>query len=237
MGFLDHSTNNIIVDAVLTDAGRRALSRNDGSFQVYSFCLGDDEVDYSIITKYGQTVGKEKIEKNTPIMEALTAGSLGLKNKLVSINNDYLAFFPKMTINMESEDVSGTTPTFTRTGTGPTDRTQTMTIKTAPSDTSQDIDPQLVDRMFRVELNHLFLKVSEDQPDIIYTDNIAVYEIDASAGSGSTVSTVEFDVTLKGMTSSTFNIYSVGGNYIKTYIKVTGNSSGITQTFPVLINS
>ena len=39
MGFLDHSTNNIIVDAVLTDAGRRALARNDGSFQVFQFAL------------------------------------------------------------------------------------------------------------------------------------------------------------------------------------------------------
>ena len=29
MGFLDHSTNNIIVDAVLTDKGRASLARND----------------------------------------------------------------------------------------------------------------------------------------------------------------------------------------------------------------
>ena len=34
MGFLDHSTNNIVVDAVLTDTGRRLLARNDGSFQI-----------------------------------------------------------------------------------------------------------------------------------------------------------------------------------------------------------
>ena len=45
MGFLDHSTNNIIVDAVLTDLGRQALSRNDGSISIYQFGLGDDEVD------------------------------------------------------------------------------------------------------------------------------------------------------------------------------------------------
>ena len=34
MGFLDHSTNNIIVDAVLTDIGRQKLAANDGSFQI-----------------------------------------------------------------------------------------------------------------------------------------------------------------------------------------------------------
>ena len=62
MGFLDHSTNNIIVDAVLTDLGRLALAKNDGSFNVYQFALGDDEVDYEIIKQFGRVVGKEKIE-------------------------------------------------------------------------------------------------------------------------------------------------------------------------------
>ena len=67
MGFLDHSTNNIIVDAVLTDIGRAALSRNDGSFSIYKFALADDEVDYTKIQQYGRTVGKENIEKNPQI--------------------------------------------------------------------------------------------------------------------------------------------------------------------------
>ena len=74
MGFLDHSTNNIIIDAVLTDTGRRYLARNDGSFSIVKFALGDDEVDYSTISKYGRTVGKERIEKNTPVFEAQTIG-------------------------------------------------------------------------------------------------------------------------------------------------------------------
>ncbi len=52
MGFLDHSTNNIILDAVLTDKGREFLSRNDGSFNVTKFALGDDEVDYTLIEKF-----------------------------------------------------------------------------------------------------------------------------------------------------------------------------------------
>ena len=72
MGFLDNSTNNLILDAVLTDVGRQFLARNDGSFSIHKFALGDDEVNYGIVTKYGRTVGAEKIEKNTPIFEALT---------------------------------------------------------------------------------------------------------------------------------------------------------------------
>ena len=34
MGFLDHSTNNIIIDAVLTDTGRKKLADNNGSFSI-----------------------------------------------------------------------------------------------------------------------------------------------------------------------------------------------------------
>src|SRR5210317_1542708 len=104
MGFLDHSTNNIIVDAVLTDAGRQALAKNDGSFQIYQFALGDDEIDYQLIQQYGRTVGKEKIEKNTPIMEALTAGSLALKNKLISADNEFLTDFPLVTVSVSAGD-------------------------------------------------------------------------------------------------------------------------------------
>ena len=74
MGLLDQSTNNVILDAVLTDVGRELLARNDGSFNIVKFAFSDDEVDYTIIQKYGRTVGKEKIIKNTPVLEALTNG-------------------------------------------------------------------------------------------------------------------------------------------------------------------
>ena len=51
MGFLDHSTNNVIIDAVLTDRGRELLARNDGSFEITKFALGDDEIDYNLYQK------------------------------------------------------------------------------------------------------------------------------------------------------------------------------------------
>ena len=44
MGYLDNSS--ITVDAILTKRGRELLARNDGSFQITQFALGDDEVDY-----------------------------------------------------------------------------------------------------------------------------------------------------------------------------------------------
>jgi hypothetical protein len=237
MGFLDHSTNNIIVDAVLTDAGRRALARNDGSFQIYQFALGDDEVDYNIIKQYGKTVGKEKIEKNTPIIEALTAGSLALKNKLVSIDNEFVTHFPIFNITAGSTDVDSTI-TYVRGGTGTNNKTKTIVIEVQPASGTPEVDVQLIDSAFRVEMNHIFLAIDNDQPDIIYTDNIAVYEVDANEGSGNISSTATFNMSIKGITDTTFNIYSTSsGNFIKTYVKVTGINSGLSKTFEVRINN
>ena len=241
MGFLDHSTNNIIVDAVLTDAGRRALARNDGSFQVFQFALGDDEVDYEVIEHFGRTVGKEKIEKNTPILEALTAGSLALKHKLVSIDNEFVTHFPLMTIRANAETVTGagaTIPVFKRTNATGANRTKTINIEVSPAAGTPDVDVQLIDSSFRIEVNNIFLRLDNESPDIVYTDNISVYEKGASVGSGNVSATTSFSLSLKEMTDTTFNVYSTsGGNFIKTFVKVTGINSGITTTFEVRIEN
>ena len=100
MGFLDHSTNNIIIDAVLTDRGRELLAANDGSFRIVRYAFGDDEVDYSIIKKFGRTIGKEKIEKNTPVFEAQTVATLALRNPIVSYSDPNLIALP--TLNLDS---------------------------------------------------------------------------------------------------------------------------------------
>lgn len=233
MGFLDHSTNNIIVDAVLTDVGRRSLARNDGSFQVFQFALGDDEVDYEIIKHFGRTVGKEKIEKNTPVLEGLTAGSLALKHKLVSIDNEFVAYFPEMAITTPESPT-----TFTRNDTTNSARVKNITIDVKPVSGAPDVDVQLIDSSFRVEMNDMFLRIQGDQPNYIYTDNIAVYDVDAVEGSDSIVSTANFDLRLKQITNTTFTIFSTsGGSSIKTFVKVTGINSGISKVFEVRINN
>ena len=95
MGFLDHSTNNIIVDAVLTDVGREKLASATASENfVAAYAFADDEIDYTMIKKYGTIVGKEKIEKNTPIFEAQTSSNLGLKHKLLSLSSQVETSLP-----------------------------------------------------------------------------------------------------------------------------------------------
>ena len=232
MGFLDHSTNNIIVDAVLTDLGRRALARNDGSFQIFQFALGDDEVDYGVIQQFGRTVGREKIEKNTPILEAFTAGSLGLKNKLLSVSNEFLTHLPVLEMTLGGTDLTSTTVNFTRTGT--TTNTVTATIS---SKTGTGIEADILDGEFRVELNNLFFTIDRQQPDVVYTDNVAVYRINADFSTqGDTISAV-IKLNLKSFSDTTFNTYSVsGGSFIRSFMKVTGINSGLTKNIELKIS-
>tara|TARA_B100001093_G_scaffold514585_1_gene588937 strand:- start:15911 stop:16642 length:732 start_codon:yes stop_codon:yes gene_type:complete len=238
MGFLDHSTNNIIVDAVLTDAGRRALARNDGSFQVFQFGLGDDEVDYEIIKHFGRTVGKEKIEKNTPVLEGLTAGSLALKHRLASIDNEFVTHFPSFSISANGTSTANTSVDFTRNSTENNLKRKKIVVEVQPFSGAPEVDVQLIDSAFRVEMNHLFLRIERDQPNVIFTDNIAVYDVDANEGSGNITSTSAFALAVKQITNTTFNIYATsGGNFIKTFVKVTGINSGLTTTFEVRINN
>ena len=117
MGFLDHSTNNIIIDAVLTDTGRKMLADNRGRFKIAFFSLADDEVDYQIIEKFGRSVGKEKIAKNTPIFEAQTKSSLALKHRLLTLPDPTILRLPRLTLtatNLSSNLLSFNTSTATK---------------------------------------------------------------------------------------------------------------------------
>lgn len=228
MGFLDHSTNNIIVDAVLTDLGRQALARNDGSFSIFQFALGDDEIDYSVIQKFGRTVGKEKIEKNTPIMEALTQGSLGLKNKIVSISNEYLTHIPVLEFTSSENPI-----TFSR--------VSNISLKnlevSLENKNGTAIEFDLLDSEVMVELNYLFLGISGESPDIVYSDNVAIYRYPVSQQRTGQKLTATIPLRLKSFSTTTFNTYSIsGGSYIRTFVKITGVNSGVTQTIEVQIS-
>ena len=52
MGFLDHSTNNIIIDAVLTDTGRKMLANNQGNFKIaFLFYMASTSESFGIFQK------------------------------------------------------------------------------------------------------------------------------------------------------------------------------------------
>jgi len=85
MGYLDNSS--ITVDAILTKRGRELLSRNDGSFQITQFALGDDEVDYTLFNENhpnGSQFAGEAIE-NMPLIEAVPDESNIMIHKLITL--------------------------------------------------------------------------------------------------------------------------------------------------------
>jgi hypothetical protein len=231
MGFLDHSTNNIILDAVLTDTGRKFLSRNDGSFSITKFALGDDEVDYGVIKKYGRTVGKEKVEKNTPVFEALTNGNQALKYKLVSLSNPNLLRLPGLTLS--GEGVSGNVVTMGRNSNTSRSITVSQTIENEDS-----IDIELRNQAFIVTISNLFLQVRGQSPDNIDFNNMATYllirdESTTSIGG----SKLTFSLEVKSLTDNHFTIYGGSDSKISSFVKVEGVQDGAVYDFEVQISS
>ena len=100
MGFLDNS-GDIILDAVLTDAGRKRLARGDGTFKVTKYAFGDDEIDYG---KYdpnhisGSAYYDLEILQ-TPVLEAFTNNRSSMQRKLMSVTNNNLLFLPVIVVN------------------------------------------------------------------------------------------------------------------------------------------
>lgn len=235
MGFLDHSTNNIIVDAVLTDTGRAFLARNDGSFSIVKFALGDDEVDYTIIEKFGRTVGKEKVEKNTPIFEAQTSGNLALKHKLVSISNPNLIRLPNLTLAGNGLDSTGTTLSMTRSGAG---SSVNLTI-TQQIQNENSIDVELRDQAVTVKVPSRFLQLRGLTPDNVDADNVATYILTRDATT-TTIGGSRFTVPVevKSITDSQFLVYGNASDkaVISSVISITGVQSGAVKEFEVKIS-
>ena len=235
MGFLDGSSNNIILDAVLTDLGREYLARNDGSFSIVKFALGDDEVDYTTIQRYGRAVGREKIEKTTPIFEALTNQNFALKSRLVAISNPNLIRLPSVNLTGEGLDTTGTVVSMGRSGAGRTRRinlTQTITDE-------DTIDVELRDQAFSVTVPNSYLEIAGRTPDTIDQDNNATYLITRDASTTALGgSQLTLDLKVKSITDSTFTVMGDASDKtnITTNAKITGLQSGATKNLEVQIS-
>lgn len=234
MGFLDHSTNNIILDAVLTDKGREFLSRNDGSFSIVKFALSDDEVDYTIIRKFGRTVGKEKIEKNTPVFEAITNQNFAQKYSLISLSNPNLIRLPSFALTGEGLDTSGTLLSMGRTGAGRARRlviTQTITDETT-------ISVELRDQAFVVKLPNTLVQLTGITPDDIDSDNVATYLVTRdSTTTASGGSQLTLDLAVKSIPDSLFTVRGLVSDKtkIRDNISIKGLQSGATLDFQVQV--
>ena len=90
MAYLNHDSNTVVVDAVITKKGRELLSQGEGKFNIVKFAVADDEVDYDLwnpdnakgTNYYGETI------ENMPLMEANPNEIMNLRYKLISLNKD-----------------------------------------------------------------------------------------------------------------------------------------------------
>ncbi len=235
IGFLDSTTNGVILDAVLTDVGRQALARNNGSFSVVKFALSDDEVNYGIVTKYGRSVGREKIEKNTPVLEALTNQTHAQKYKMISVSNPNLLRLPSLSLSGDAT-VDGSLGTITL-GRN-TQKSATINIEQIIQGEST-IDVELRDQTFVVEVPDLFVQISRIAPKNIDGNGRALYLLTRSPTENAYGgSTLQFTLSVKSITDTTFSVYGTTANKarIKSYIKVTGLQSGSVYDATVFVD-
>lgn len=232
MGFLDHTTNNIILDAILTDNGRQALARNDGSFSFVKFALGDDEIDYSIISKFGRVVGKEKIEKNTPVFEGLTNQNFSQKARMVSVSNPNLVRLP--TLSLTGENLADNIVSLGAN----TVKTSSLTVSQAIQN-EDTIDAELRDQGFEVSFNNDFLQIQGHVPDIVDGTRTATYILrrdptETSVGGSRLTITLE----VKAIAPQQFTVFGTANNknLIRTFVKIKGIQSGAVKEFEVQIS-
>ena len=238
MGWLDNSTNNIILDAVLTDYGRQQLASANNSFNITHYALADDEVDYRMIKKYGRAVGKEKIEKNTPVFEALTNPSISLKYRLIGRENDgtsistiYLPYLKSSTSLALTKNTS-----FKQTN-----------VDLLYNNNSA-VPATFIQTSYTIKVPDRFLYLSNPggggtltSPDIARNsvdagdpNRIVSYTFITSPGQ----TTVSFQVNIRSIDNTTLSVYGrlTGINnerVINTFITVVGNNHGSTMDIPV----
>ena len=106
MAFIDNS-GDIILDAVLTDEGRRRLAAGDGSFRIAKFALGDDEIDYSLYENSNHPDGRHASGSayydlsilQSPVLEAFTNNVGSVRSKLINYTRNDFLYLPVIELN------------------------------------------------------------------------------------------------------------------------------------------
>lgn len=112
MAFLDNS-GDIILDAVLTDLGRKRLAA--GNFRISKFALGDEEINYNLFNpsdSRGSAFYDLEIMQ-TPVLEAFTSDQSLMKTRLMSFSRNNILYMPILKINNQSANVTSQPTTAT----------------------------------------------------------------------------------------------------------------------------
>jgi hypothetical protein len=238
MGYLDHSTNNIILDAVLTDYGRQKLASANSAFNVTSYSLADDEVDYGLVKRYGRTVGKEKIEKNTPIFEALTNPEIALKYRLIGRENSGAissVYLPQLKLS------TGTSIDFTDNSA----KRFSVDLLWKGQASSSSIPVEFIQKSYEIKISSRFFNITGASNGSIDSPSTAVNRVNAGdpnrmavytlSGTGTSTS-IELTVVPLNIDATTLSIYGkLQGTKrkITSYVKITGLTHGCSVDIPI----
>lgn len=98
MGFLDNS-GDIILDAVLTDVGRKKLA--NGDFRIAKFAVGDDEIDYRLFdAQHASGSAYYDLEiLQSPVLEAGTKNVSSINYGLTTYSRNDILYLPVLKIN------------------------------------------------------------------------------------------------------------------------------------------
>jgi len=93
-----NSTGGIILDATLTDTGRKYMAQ--GKFKVVKFALGDDEIDYTfVVNPDGKTDAEIPVADLPPILEAFGSENANIQYGLLSLQRPDILYLPILRIN------------------------------------------------------------------------------------------------------------------------------------------
>ncbi len=232
MGY-NPSDSEFFIDAVLTDHGRQLLARNDGSFSVVRFRLGDDEIDYRNWNELTGSDNKDAKILDTPIFEAFTNETIALRSSLVTIRNSSLQYLPAMIANPSSVALKDRTDT---TGGG-----VDITVSQQTTQSQAVIPAELVDFNYLIQVDNDLLYVADEAPVSIQPFGSARYIIPASSNRSTAANGTQCVFTLRVQTLNTaiFNILAgstaAQPRTINTTIIVTGQQSGLSVQVPVSI--
>lgn len=228
MGLLDNS-GLILVDAVLTAAGRTALARNDGSFEIVRFAFGDDEVDYSLFVINTGSLAQDVNILNTPIFEANVNEKIAQKYQLMTISNPNLQYIPNLAANITALTLGEKNDS--QIGQAAGFNQQMLNGLTVPS--------EVVDGSFLIQVNNSLLYVVNQTPSYITPYGTAQYVIPRTAITSNQGAQVTFNVAVQALTNDIWNTLGTGtkgSRTITTTIRGQGALSGLVQQINVTIN-
>lgn len=232
MGYNDNTTD-FYIDTTLTDVGRRALARNDGSFAPVRFRFGDDEIDYRDWNALTGSDSKDSKILDTPIFEALTNETVGLRNKLITIRNASLRYLPQMAANPSSVSLRERTDS---SGGG-----ATVTVLQQTTRSQAIIPAELVDMNYIIEVDNDLLYIPNENPVSVQPFGTAKYIIPADASVTTSANGTQCVFTLRVQTLTTEVFDTLAGSTatqprtITTNVWAIGQQSGLAVQIPVAI--